>query len=114
MISERTNRLLRLLVSSLGLSGICAVAQAQHIDMALNKPATASSALMLPSNAVDNNPASRWESQHNQDTAHLTIDLGFSTQVSSLVIDWERASAGDYQILGSNTPEGGWPSGRTN
>lgn len=107
MISERNNRLLRLLVS-LGLSGICAVAQAQHIDMALNKPATASSALMLPSNAVDNNPASRWESQHNQDTAHLTIDLGFSTQVSSLVIDWERASAGDYQILGSNTPEGGW------
>lgn len=70
-------------------------------DLALNKPAFASSAGLPASNAVDGNGSTRWGSTVGIDPSWITVDLGSNQALSSVVIDWEAANAADYQIQGS-------------
>ncbi|MBC8084475.1 MAG: discoidin domain-containing protein, partial [Hymenobacter sp.] len=62
--------------------------------------ATASTNSPLARNAVDGNPATRWESAF-ADPQELTVDYGRVTPMQTVTIVWERASAKDYRLLGS-------------
>ena len=64
------------------------------------KPATASSsenAGTAASNAVDGNTGTRWSSAFS-DPQWLQVDLGSSTTISKVVLNWESAYASAYQI----------------
>ncbi|STY28342.1 Predicted thiol oxidoreductase [Legionella wadsworthii] len=63
--------------------------------------ADASTELQPAANAIDNNPNTRWESQHGVDPSWLRADLGKTYNLSRVVIDWEAANAAVYQIQGS-------------
>lgn len=62
-------------------------------------PTTASSAEgpFTAPNAVDGNPATRWSSQFTDDQ-WIRIDLGTSTAVGQVVLNWEAAYARGYRI----------------
>ncbi|MCE3252964.1 MAG: hypothetical protein K0Q67_1984 [Cellvibrio sp.] len=70
-------------------------------NLALNKTATASSALTPALNAVDGNGGTRWESAHGVSPSWLSVDLGANYALSSVVIDWEAANAASYDVQGS-------------
>lgn len=70
-------------------------------DLALSKPASASTADLPASNAFDGNGATRWASAANVDPSWLMVDLGASKSLTSVVIDWEAANAANYRIEGS-------------
>jgi CxxC motif-containing protein (DUF1111 family) len=70
-------------------------------DLALNKVASASTALQPAANAVDGNAGSRWESAVNTDPSWISVDLGSTFALTSVVIDWEAANAADYQVQSS-------------
>ena len=70
-------------------------------DLALNKTATASTALQPAANAFDGNGGTRWESAVATDPSWLSVDLGTLYALTSVVIDWEAANAANYQIQGS-------------
>lgn len=76
------------------------------INVALNKPVTASSIEMdwtVPGNAVDRedrNPT-RWSSQFS-DPQWLQVDLGRTQIVCSVTLKWEAAYGKSYQIQVSN------------
>jgi hypothetical protein len=64
------------------------------------KPATASSsenAGTAAANAVDGNTGTRWSSAFS-DPQWLQVDLGSSTTISKVVLNWEAAYATAYQI----------------
>jgi hypothetical protein len=71
------------------------------INLALGKRAYASGAEnpagTPASNAVDGNGDSRWSSDFN-DNAWLAVDLGAPTQISQVVLRWERAYGAAYEI----------------
>jgi beta-glucanase (GH16 family) len=64
--------------------------------------ATASTALMAGSNAIDGDMDTRWESAHGVDPSWLVIDLQTQQSLGQIVINWEAANAADYLIQGSN------------
>ena len=64
--------------------------------------ATASTALTAASNAIDQNPGTRWESAHAIDPGWLTLDLGSTKTLTGIAIDWEAANAAAYNVQGSN------------
>ncbi|HEY8938713.1 MAG TPA: di-heme oxidoredictase family protein [Cellvibrio sp.] len=70
-------------------------------NLALNKTATASTALTAAANAVDGNGGTRWESTHGNGPSWLSVDLGASYSLTSVVIDWEAANAANYDVQGS-------------
>ena len=70
-------------------------------NLALNKTATASTALAPAANAVDGNGGTRWESAHAISPSWIGVDLGASYNLSSVVIDWEAANAANYEVQGS-------------
>ncbi len=70
-------------------------------NLALNKTATASTALTAAANAVDGNGGTRWESAHGNGPSWLSVDLGASYNLTSVVIDWEAANAANYDVQGS-------------
>jgi CxxC motif-containing protein (DUF1111 family) len=72
------------------------------VNLALGRITAASTALQAASNAVDGNAGSRWESAHAVDPSWISVDLGSAYNLGSVVIDWEAANAGTYQIQGSN------------
>lgn len=80
----------------------CNNASYAQVNLALNKTATASSALTAAANAVDGNAGTRWESTHGVSPSWLQIDLGSAAALTSVVIDWEAANAANYEIQGSN------------
>jgi endo-1,3-1,4-beta-glycanase ExoK len=82
------------------LVSICGTTFAQT-DLALNKVATASTAALPASNAVDGNGTTRWGSTVGIDPSWITVDLGSNKALASVVIDWEAANAANYQIQGS-------------
>ncbi len=84
-------------VSSSGASSV-----SPTVNLALGRVTAASTALMAASNAVDGNAGSRWESAHAVDPSWISVDLGAAYNLGSVVIDWEAANAGTYQIQGSN------------
>lgn len=63
---------------------------------------SASSELMSAGNAIDSDPATRWESFHGVDPSYITFDLGTSRDITKLVIDWEAANARTYEVQFSN------------
>ena len=69
----------------------------------LSATATASStgAAGGPALAVDGLMNTRWESAHGIDPSWLTLDLGASYVLDSVVIHWEAANAATYDIEGS-------------
>jgi uncharacterized protein DUF1996/F5/8 type C domain-containing protein len=67
------------------------------------KPATASSteSVAFPaSNAVDGNSATRWSSAFS-DPQWLQVDLGATTAITSVVLDWESAYARSFSVKAS-------------
>lgn len=70
-------------------------------NIALNKAATASSALSPAASAVDGNAGTRWESTHAVSPSWITVDLGSTYTLSSVSIDWEAANAANYEVQGS-------------
>lgn len=52
--------------------------------------------------AADGSLSTRWESLFNIDPSWLTIDLGASYDIDTVIIHWEAANAGVYEIQGSN------------
>ncbi|TVY02107.1 carbohydrate-binding protein [Cohnella terricola] len=77
-------------------------------NLALNKPATASSTegAYAASNAVDGNSATRWSSLF-ADPQWISVDLGSVQTVSRVKLNWEAAYAKSYQIQVS-TDGNGW------
>ncbi|WP_233998885.1 di-heme oxidoredictase family protein [Microbulbifer pacificus] len=51
--------------------------------------------------ATDGNSGTRWESDHGVDPSWLAVDLGSDYELSRVVIDWEAANAGRYELQGS-------------
>ncbi|GAA2982690.1 discoidin domain-containing protein [Streptomyces fulvorobeus] len=75
-------------------------AQAAPVLLSQGKPVTASSEEnygTLAASAVDGNSATRWSSAHS-DPQWLRVDLGATTQVSQVVMDWEAAYGKGYRI----------------
>src|SRR5579859_6885731 len=72
-------------------------------NVALNKPATASSVTgaNTASLAVDGNLGSRWESLYS-DPQWIQVDLGSTMSICKVVLNWETAYGKAYQIQTSN------------
>jgi hypothetical protein len=74
-------------------------------NLALNKPATASSvesSLHAAGNAVDGSIGNRWASAMGADPQWIYVDLGSSQTINRVKISWEAAYATNYQIQTSN------------
>ena len=72
----------------------------RYINIALNKPATASSVEApeyAASYAVDGRWNSRWSSKHS-DPQWIRVDLGASYDIVRVILDWERAYGKSYKI----------------
>lgn len=52
----------------------------------------------IGNNILDGNPQTRWESEHKIDPQFVILDLGQSTYVTGLTIQWEGAYAKSYSI----------------
>ncbi|HEV3172199.1 MAG TPA: discoidin domain-containing protein [Actinocrinis sp.] len=87
------------LVAALLAAVTVGTAHAAGTLLSQGKPATASSvnAGNVAANAVDGNTNTRWESVWS-DPQWLQVDLGTSSSISQVVIQWETASAKAYQI----------------
>src|SRR5262245_54718274 len=75
-------------------------AQAQSVNLALNKPTLASSsenASFTANFAVDGNTGTRWSSAFS-DPQWIRVDLGTTTTISRVVLRWEAAFGRAYQI----------------
>jgi chitodextrinase len=75
-------------------------------NVALNKPATASStenSTFPASNAVDGNASTRWSSAFS-DPQWLRVDLGQTYAISRVTLTWEAAYGKAYQI--QTSPDG--------
>ena len=66
-----------------------------NANLALNQPASASGYTQnyVPSNAVDGNTSSYWESTNNAFPQWFQVDLGSSTSISRIVMDLPPSSA---------------------
>src|SRR5258705_7132693 len=93
-----------LLLVSIGLAS--GKALAQTTNLALNKPATASSieaAGFEAAKAVDGSTSTRWASVDPASTTQwIYVDLGATTSISRVVLKWEAAYAKSYQVQVSN------------
>lgn len=75
-------------------------------NVALGRPATASSVRKRSfpaSAAVDGDPSTRWQSAY-RDPQTLTVDLGSTTSITAMTIQWDTAYASAYQI--QTSPDG--------
>jgi hypothetical protein len=66
-----------------------------HPDLALNAPVTASSSTQtyVPANAVDGNTSTYWEGANGAWPTTLTVNLGASKALGSIVLDLPPSSA---------------------
>src|SRR5690242_4351692 len=82
------------------LSGPAAAATCGTANLALNRPATASStegAGYLAANAVDGNAGTRWASAWS-DPQWIQVDLGAAQSLCQVVLTWEAAAGKAYQV----------------
>jgi hypothetical protein len=89
------------------------VSNVSNPNLALNKPATASSVVggNVANNATDAVTTSRWESAFS-DPQWIYVDLGATYSVNRVKITWENAYGRDYQIqISDNTST--WTTMRT-
>lgn len=56
-------------------------------------------------NLTDGNNATRWESVHKSDPQRVEIDLGEVMEIYKIEIDWEAASAAEYEVFFSEDGE---------
>ena len=96
------NRLLSHGLLCLFLMSIAHLGYAQGNNLASGASATASTQDLPASNAIDGDGNTRWASAAQTDPSHITLDLGQSYDLSSVVIHWEAANAATYEVLGSN------------
>jgi beta-glucosidase len=68
-------------------------------SLSTGKPASASSVTQgnLAAYAFDNDPGTRWESDHS-DPQWLVVDLAHPTTFSRVLISWETAYSNNYQL----------------
>jgi glucosylceramidase len=73
-------------------------------NVALNKPATASSVTgtNTAALAVDGNAGTRWESAQGVDPQWIYVDLGSTQSICRVKLNWETAYGKSYQIQTSN------------
>jgi hypothetical protein len=85
--SNATNSTLTVALSGTGVSSTT--------NLALNRPVTVSSYTQtyVGSNAVDGNTSTYWEAVNGSWPATLSVDLGSSTTVGSVVVDLPPSSA---------------------
>ncbi len=89
-------------LACIGLAFMCSATWAQTTNLALNKPTFASSELRPAKDAVDGNGGTRWESTQGVSPSWMAVDLGATTALGQVVIDWEAGNPSDYEIQGSN------------
>jgi len=90
--------------SSLKSSSSSSVIYLPNTNVALNRPATASSNegdAWAASFAVDGDSNTRWASQAT-DAQWISVDLGAVTAFSKVVLNWESAYGKSYEIQTSN------------
>ncbi|HEY0434687.1 MAG TPA: discoidin domain-containing protein, partial [Chitinophagaceae bacterium] len=83
-----------------GLTGITAADTCNGVNIALNKPAVASSlenASYPATNVNDGNIGTRWSSQFS-DPQSVDIDLGSRYDICKVVLHWEAAIGRDFKI----------------
>lgn len=99
ILSKRMFYVLLVAILILGIVPL-SMAGAQATNIALNKPATASSVLggNTAAMAFDGNAGTRWESAHAVDPSWVQVDLGNSYNVTSVKLVWEPAYATAFQI----------------
>ncbi|MFG3558359.1 discoidin domain-containing protein [Micromonospora sp. NPDC047557] len=93
-------------------SATAAAAGCGTANVALNRPATASSvenSRLSAANAVDGSATTRWSSAFS-DPQWLQVDLGASTDVCEVVLTWQTSYAKAFQIQVSPDGVGNWSS----
>jgi F5/8 type C domain/Glycosyl hydrolases family 16 len=93
----------------------CTSAQAQ--DLALNRPATASSTQIgrsefQPTNANDGNSSTRWSSEF-VDNQWWQVDLGSDRSINRVELNWEVAYARQYRIRTRTATRHSWSTAAT-
>jgi hypothetical protein len=89
-----------LMLAALSLITAQPPAFGQTANLALNRPATASSnetTTLTPNLAFDGNAGTRWSSAW-ADPQWIRVDLGSSSAISRVVLRWEAAYARGYQV----------------
>ena len=74
-------------------------------NLALNRPASASStesSSLGAANAVDGKTTTRWASKEGSDPQWISVDLGVSTAISQVKLNWEAAYGKAYTIQTSD------------
>ncbi|WP_438870621.1 discoidin domain-containing protein [Paractinoplanes bogorensis] len=101
---RRWRRLAIPLATALAAAGLAVAANgsafAADTLLSQGKPTTASSnetADTVAANATDGNPGTRWSSQFS-DPQWLRVDLGQTSTITSVVLQWEAAYGTGYQI----------------
>ncbi len=81
---------------------VASPSRAQTSNLALNKPATASSiegSSYTAAKAVDGSTSTRWASVDPATSSQwIYVDLGATTSISRVVLKWEAAYAKSYQV----------------
>ncbi|RYZ27013.1 MAG: discoidin domain-containing protein, partial [Sphingobacteriales bacterium] len=90
------------IVSSTPNTGSSSSAAVTGVLVSQGRTATTNSQVQPASNAVDGNTGTRWESTAGVSPSWLMVDLGSAQNLTSVVINWEAANAGSYQIQGTN------------
>ncbi|HEX4851262.1 MAG TPA: discoidin domain-containing protein, partial [Puia sp.] len=86
-------------LSVYGLTGANLADTCTTVNIALNKPATASSSdpTLPPSQAVDGNAVTRWGSNFS-DPQWISIDLGARYDICRVVLKWEVALGKNFSV----------------
>jgi hypothetical protein len=109
-------RLKRILVAGVACFALCC-ASAQAQDMALSKPASASSTEnnrtdLRPALANDGNSSTRWSSSFVDDQ-WWEVDLGSVRQIDRVELNWETAYASRYSIETRASSSDSWSTAAT-
>ena len=91
-------------VTTVLVSAVTASAGAGSVDLALNRPARASSvenSNFRASNAFDGNASTRWSSAWSS-PQWISVDLGSRQAIGRVVLDWQDAYGKAYRIQVSN------------
>ena len=101
---------LALMLAWLPTLSVSAQPAKQATNLALNKPATASSVFGTNTAALafDGNGGTRWESAHGVDPSWVQVDLGATYNLTSVKLVWEPAYATAFQIQVSAAATGPW------
>jgi hypothetical protein len=85
-----------------------------NVNLALNKPVTASSVEasgLVAANAVDGNSTTRWSSTYS-DLQWITVDLGANYSVREVDLNWETACGKNY-LIQTSTDNVAWTTQTT-